>query len=276
MIVVIVGLFVLGLCLGSFANAVIWRIHEQSKTKKHQKDLSITRGRSMCPDCKHQLSAKDLVPVFSWLFLGGKCRHCHKPISWQYPAVELITAVLFVSSYVFWPTELTSLLTHTIFGLWLAILITFVVLFVYDLRWMILPDKVVVVTMGLALISSVLQLANGDFKAELVTQTLLALMLTAGLFGGLYFISNGRWIGFGDVKLAIGLGLLMATPSQALLMIFLASLLGSLVALPGLLSGKLKKTAQIPFGPFLIVGTIVVYLFGQSLTNWLQVQLILQ
>src|SRR5580700_9634934 len=112
---IIVVLAVLGLCLGSFVNALVWRLHEQSNPKQKTKnkkqkakqlsanELSILRGRSMCPDCHHQLAAKDLVPVISWLDLRGKCRYCHRPISIQYPLVELATAGLFVFSYFFWP-----------------------------------------------------------------------------------------------------------------------------------------------------------------------------
>jgi len=103
---IVVVLVVLGLCLGSFVNALVWRIHEQDrltgkKKKPHKKQLdrlSILHGRSMCPDCHHELKPKDLVPLFSWLSLHGKCRYCHKPISWQYPVVELLTAGLFVFS----------------------------------------------------------------------------------------------------------------------------------------------------------------------------------
>src|SRR3989344_6490262 len=120
-------LIVLGLAFGSFVNALVWRLHEQEERAKSKeqrrkkgkakntaklsshtsvlssKDLSILKGRSMCPSCKHGLAAKDLVPVLSWLTLRGKCRYCHKPISIQYPLVELITATLFVISYLLWP-----------------------------------------------------------------------------------------------------------------------------------------------------------------------------
>src|SRR5882762_114793 len=106
---IIVVLAILGLCFGSFVNAAVWRIYaqEQVKSKKLQvkksTNLSIVNGRSVCPHCEHELAAKDLMPVFSWLSLGGKCRYCKKPISRQYPLVELLTAVLFVFSYLYWP-----------------------------------------------------------------------------------------------------------------------------------------------------------------------------
>src|SRR4051812_13278636 len=102
MLMIIAVLIVFGLCLGSFVNALVWRVHEQEAAKKPNKKLSVLNGRSMCPHCEHELAAKDLIPVLSWLSLGGKCRYCHKPISKQYPLVELLTALLVVGSYIWW------------------------------------------------------------------------------------------------------------------------------------------------------------------------------
>src|SRR5262245_41082320 len=100
-------LTVFGLCWGSFVNAFVWRLHELETNKRlsksQKKKLSILHGRSMCPDCHNELAWYDLLPVVSWLSLKGKCRYCGKPISWQYPFVEALTAALFVLSYVFWP-----------------------------------------------------------------------------------------------------------------------------------------------------------------------------
>jgi prepilin signal peptidase PulO-like enzyme (type II secretory pathway) len=108
LLMIIAVLVVLGLCFGSFANALVWRVHEQAgqaakkkPDKKYLKQLSVAKGRSMCPNCKHELVAKDLIPVLSWLALGGKCRYCAKPISIQYPLVEVALASLFVVSYLY-------------------------------------------------------------------------------------------------------------------------------------------------------------------------------
>ena len=103
MVWVIIILAWLGLCAGSFVNALVWRLHEQKRSKKADKKLSILNGRSMCVHCRHELTWYDLIPLFSWLLLRGKCRYCKKPISWQYPIVELATAAVFVLSYIFWP-----------------------------------------------------------------------------------------------------------------------------------------------------------------------------
>src|SRR5436190_6666628 len=93
-------LAVLGLILGSFVNALVWRIHQQELGKKN---LPIVNGRSQCPHCHHVLAAKDLVPLFSWLYLRGKCRYCHQPISPMYPITELAMAAIFIILYAYWP-----------------------------------------------------------------------------------------------------------------------------------------------------------------------------
>src|SRR4051794_11351319 len=102
MVIVYAILLFLGLCFGSFINALVWRVHEQEKGKK-TRNLSILHGRSQCPHCGHELAAKDLIPVISWLLLKGKCRYCGQPISRQYPAVEATTSGWFLLSYYFWP-----------------------------------------------------------------------------------------------------------------------------------------------------------------------------
>ncbi|MEX2014368.1 MAG: prepilin peptidase, partial [Candidatus Saccharimonadales bacterium] len=102
----LVALVLFGLSLGSFINALVWRLWQQENKKqktKNDRRYSILKGRSICPHCKHILQAKDLIPVLSWVLLRGKCRYCNKPISAQYPLVEAGTAALFILSYVFWP-----------------------------------------------------------------------------------------------------------------------------------------------------------------------------
>ncbi len=273
-LMIIAILIVTGLCFGSFVNALVWRLHEQEKdTKSHklskQPSLSIVNGRSICPGCKHTLAPKDLVPVLSWLSLGGRCRYCGKPISGQYPLVELATAGLFVASYFWWPVAVNGI-QDAIFGLWLMILIGLIALLVYDLRWSLLPNRIIhplnVIATGMALISIVS--ANKPLIALL--NTILAVVVGGGIFYLIFQVSRGKWIGGGDVRLGWLLGLIVATPARSVLFIFLASLIGSLVSLPLLASHRLKRTSTIPFGPFLIIATIIVQLFGHSILFWYQ------
>src|SRR5690606_10697569 len=134
----------------------VWRLKTQESSKKSTKELSVISGRSMCPLCKHMLSAKDLVPVISWLSLRGKCRYCQKPISWQYPLIELVTATAFGLSFAYWPRELVGTLELTLFGLWLASVVCFIALAVYDAKWMLLPDKIMRPLVALSLLGVVL------------------------------------------------------------------------------------------------------------------------
>lgn len=266
-------LFVIGLAMGSFVNALVWRIHEQSKPKKKRvasdDELSITKGRSMCPECHHTLSWDDLLPVVSWLSLRAKCRYCHKAISWQYPVVELITAGLFVLSYVFWPLSLNFMPDVLLFGLWLFFIVAFVALAVYDLRWMILPNRIVFPLQALAAAYLLIRLAiAGPAAWSLLIAALLSVLVSAGLFYLIFQVSGGKWIGGGDVKLAVILGLLLGDPALALFMLFIASSLGSIVGVPLLLLGKAKQNTKLPFGPFLIMATFVVQLFGEVLISW--------
>lgn len=222
----------------------------------------------MCPHCGHELAAKDLVPVLSWLSLGGKCRYCRAPISWQYPLGELATAALFILSYLAWPHSFSGVGMFQ-FVLWLVFLVAFVALAIYDFRWLILPDKVVYPLAVLAVVQVVVTaLWLHNFKA--LWQPVTGGAIIFGLFWTLFQVSDGRWIGGGDVKLAIVLGLLAGTPLQAFLIIFVASIIGTLVSVPLLAQGKPGLKLQIPFGPYLLAATIVVVLYGSALVNWYQ------
>jgi leader peptidase (prepilin peptidase)/N-methyltransferase len=270
---IIAALAVFGIILGSFVNALVWRLHEQESLEgkkgataaKRRQALSISRGRSMCTDCGHELAAKDLVPVLSWLSLKGRCRYCHKPISWQYPAVELLTGALFAVSYLAWPFEMHGVGLFR-FVVWLVVLVFFVALAVYDIRWYLLPDRLVLpLTIIVALQVVVTAIWLRSFAA--LWQPALAAFIICGLFWGLYQYSKGNWIGYGDVKLAVALGLLVSTPTKAFLLIFVASLLGTIASIPQLIKGKEGFKRQIPFGPYLIAATIIVVLYGSVLID---------
>jgi len=271
---IIAYLVVLGLCFGSFINALNWRLHTQAarrepaKRAKHDltsAQLSMVKGRSMCSHCHHPLATKDLVPLFSWLWLRGKCRYCKHPIE-DSPLIELALPLLFVASYVWWPYDFTA---QGIFLLvcWLLALIALMALLAYDLRWMLLPNKIVFPLIGLGVVQVLGQLLFFDAGSSYLVQVLLSVAVAGGIFYVLFQLSDGKWIGGGDVKLGYALGLFIGSATQACLMLFIASLLGIVAALPGMLQHKLSVKSRIPFGPCLIVATIIVILFGQSLLD---------
>lgn len=277
-LMVYLGLVLIGLLLGSFVNALVWRIYRQAELgekkkltaseKAEQQKLSISKGRSMCTHCGHQLAAKDLVPVLSWLMLRGKCRYCHKPIA-DTPISELVLPLLLVVSYIFWPhlaygwngLEIIS------FGIWTLVLVCFTALALYDAKWYLLPNRIVWPLTLLSLIFVLIRAAV-QMDAALVVWALLGAATISGIFKVLSVISKGEWIGGGDIKLGFSLGLLVGAPVPALFVLFVASLLGTLAALPSLLTKKRDFRSMLPFGPFLIAATIIVFLFGDVMLGW--------
>lgn len=264
---IVLALIVLGLCFGSFVNAFVWRLHEQQnkRSKFKKKDLSIVKGRSMCVHCGHELAAKDLIPVFSWMALRGKCRYCHKRIP-DTPLPEFLVPALFVISYIYWPHGLGAQGVF-LFVTWLIFVISFVALALYDLRWQLLPNKITYPLMALAAGQLIFEVAAGGGKARLVG-VLWGVLFGAGIFWLLYQWSSGRLIGGGDIKLGVVYGILLGGPINALLCIFIASILGTAVALPFVAAGKVGGATKIPFGPYLLIATIVVYIFGSDLVAW--------
>lgn len=287
-----VALVVFGLVLGSFVNALVWRLHEQEKLREERpakatskayraklSSLSIAKGRSRCLACGHELAAKDLVPIASWLVLRGKCRYCGAKFP-DTPVAELAVPVLFIVSYVFWPYLLSTPLQIILFVVWLASLVAFVALAIYDLRWFLLPDRVVFPLIGMALAFRFILAAifgqttswqtalSGDSSwLAVLLGGLWGILILAGLFWVLYQVSRQQWIGGGDVKLAVALGLLSGGPLTALLLLFAASFSGTLSTIPLLIRGKNLRGAKIPFGPFLLLGTVITVLFGQAIIN---------
>ncbi len=143
-------IFVIGLCFGSFALAMTDRM-------KAKKDW--VKGRSECDKCRHKLGLKDLVPLASWLSTGGKCRYCHKRLSKAYPLTELACGSAFVMSYIFVPYELDGY-GLAVFGLWLLALVIMTSLIVFDLRWFLLPNKLVYPLQIIALIHWIIIIIN--------------------------------------------------------------------------------------------------------------------
>lgn len=250
MFAVIFGLF--GLIVGSFLNVLILR-----------HGVRPVSGRSSCPKCSAQLRWHDLVPVLSWLYLAGRCRHCGGKISIQYPTVELSTGAIFVIiglSPLVLPLRLIALPVAAILA----------AIFVYDLRHKIIPDHWVWTFNILALIYSFFSLEAASYTLY----TFLAGPISAFPLFFLWFVSLGRWMGFGDVKLALGIGWLLGI-LHGLTAIFLAFFIGAIVGLlliylssspyflhrPTNVKNAKRYTikSEVPFGPFLIASTLFLW-----------------
>ena len=276
-------LVIFGLMSGSFAGASVWRLRarqlkedkangeevdsaEYRELKKLTKN-SISKDRSQCLHCSYQLRWYDLIPLVSWISLGGKCRKCRKPIGFFEPIIELSVAAFFVLSFTFWPQAIVTPLEISYFVLWLVAGVALAISFAYDFKWFLLPDVVTFSFIGLGFINAILVLINSsDFYGALV-DIIVAVAILSGIYWFLHFISKGRWIGFGDVKLGLGLALFLADWKLAFLALFMANLIGCLIVLPPLFMGKLKRDSHVPFGPLLILGFILAKLAGSYLIS---------
>ena len=254
----ILALVILGLCFGSFVNALVWRIH---------KNRNFVSERSECTHCHHVLAWYDLIPVASWVMLRGKCRYCHKKID-DSPIVELLTAVVFVASYLAWPFgfETAGLV---LFGFWLIALVLLVALAVYDKRWYLLPNSMVfpLVAVGVAIGVTRFIFVEGSEVWQALMNMALGVVVISGLYFALYEYSSGKWVGFGDVKLGLFIGFILGWQG-ALLALFLANFIGLLYVLPLLLLRRVQTSSKIPFGPFLIAASFITFLWGQQLIDW--------
>lgn len=266
---IITLMVVLGLSLGSFVNALVWRIHQQSLPKKKRfaknADLSIATGRSMCTHCGHTLAWYDLLPVISWVSLLGKCRYCNRSIGWQYPLIEMVTAMLFVVSYVSWPYDLVDAASIAVLIAWLLSIVMFMALLVYDLRWMLLPDRIVYPLTIVAFGVSVVGVAQGVTS---IISVFSSVLIASGIFYLLFQISSGKWIGGGDVKLGLSLGLLLGAPLLAFMMLFFASIIGLLLSGAMVAARRGAASKVISFGPCLILATVIVKLYGMMILDW--------
>ena len=253
-------LVIFGLALGSFVNAFVWRLHEGK---------SWVNARSECTKCHHTLSYLDLIPLFSWFFLRGKCRYCQAKISPQYPIIEAAVAIIFVISYLLWPVTISGSQV-AIFSAWLLITVGLVALTLYDLLYMLLPTKVIYTLMILAIIMSFIVVFRSSDPLIATIDFIIGSLIGGGIFYILYILSKGKWIGGGDVRLGFLLGLLAATAERSMLLIFIASLIGAIVSITMILFKRMKRTTLIPFGPFLITALFIVQFFGQSILHWYQ------
>lgn len=237
--------FIFGLVVGSFLNVVVFRI-DNLKT--------IWLSRSHCPKCKKTLRWYDMVPFLSYLALGGKCRFCKSKISIQYPLVELFTALFFLLLYLMFGLTLPLFFYLIIFSI-------LMVVFVYDLKFQMVPETFVWAALILALLGS-WYFGNFGFLN----------MIYGGLIGGgilafIVIISKEKWMGAGDIKIGAILGILCGYPVVFFGM-FLAFLVGAIVGLVYIkIVGKTIKAA-IPFAPFLIFAAYFSVIFGAAIVSW--------
>ncbi len=281
--VIYLSLSLFGLILGSFAGASVWRLRARQlvedkaageevdsneyKTLKKLTKASVSNDRSQCLHCSYTLKWYDLIPLISWLSLGGRCRKCRQPIGYMEPLIEVGVALLFVLSYAYWPYPLSSSIDIARFVVWLVAGVALAILFVYDSKWFLLPNNINFTVIGLGAINSLLIIINTNDKLNAVINIVASVIILSGIYLSLYLISKGRWIGFGDIKLGLGLALLIADWKLAFLALFAANLIGCIIVVPTMFMGKLKLDSRVPFGPLLIAGLFVAVLAGSHLLS---------
>ena len=245
--------FILGLIIGSFLNVVIFRLNTQKSFG----------GRSGCMACQKQLSWYELFPVFSFIFLRGRCKGCKTKISWQYPLVELLTGIIFACLFLKFQTTfyLSTFIFAGTMAYYTGMFSLLIVIAVYDLRHKIIPD-VLVLVFGVLAFVGLFFFSSFGFNLHIPSiLELLSGLLIALPFALVWLVSKGTWMGLGDAKLAIGLGYLLGL-SRALSGVVLAFWSGAIIGLILIaFSKKHSMKSEIPFAPFLILGAILAFLF---------------
>ncbi len=267
-----VFLFLFGLCIGSFLNVVIYRL---------PRGLSIGKGRSFCPKCKKKLLWWELIPLFSFIFLKGRCSKCKVKISLQYPIVELTTGILFLLAF-FRLTCGSGFMVRDLLPIiyvWTIISILIAIFFI-DLKHYIIPDSLIIVGSALSLIyllmfqffdnlqpvfynSKILIffyrfLPISSFKfqvSSLFLNHILFAIIGGAFFGLIILFTKGRGMGIGDMKFGVLMGLILG--SQLIMALYLSFVSGAIVGILLILLKKKSLKSKVPFGPFLVGVTLL-------------------
>ena len=236
--------FIIGIVFGSFFNVVGLRVQEKKLFEQK---------RSFCPHCRHRLSPAELIPIFSFLFQKGKCKHCQKRISPLYPTMELMTGLLFAFSILqlgFQMELVTALLMVSMF----------MILMVTDIKYMLIPNRILLFFLPFFVVLRVLQPTENWWSpwiGGLVGFSLIALII---------IVSKGG-MGAGDMKLFGVIGIILGFPN-VLLAFFLANLIGLLYSLPLIIGAKKGWKKEVPFGPAIIIGSLLTYFYGTDFITW--------
>lgn len=246
--------FVLGLIIGSFLNVVICRYN----TKKN------FGGRSACMSCQSKLCWYELIPLFSFFALRGRCLNCKSKIGVQYPAVEFVTGLIFALLFlkfqdVFYFSPLIFFITYIYYAVMFSIL---VVIATYDLKHKIIPDRLAFIFGILAFVGLFFGNGFSGFYPHIPSiSDFLSGLLVSLPFAATWFLSRGTWMGLGDAKLALGLGWMLGVSrafSGAVMAFWSGAIIGIVLII---FSNRYKMKSEIPFAPFLIFGALIAFFF---------------
>ena len=275
-------LFILGLVLGSFLNVLTLRYNPDAKFS-----MRAIRGRSRCMSCSKQLRWYELIPLISFIIQKGKCRSCRTKISWQYPLVELAmgciaVGVWYIFTQIFILPSSSLLLLGLVVAFWILVSTTLLFAFIIDARHYIIPNGTNLFIGLLGLLWTVFlwrggfdsEIARGSFLlhfapliepwSTVLLNHIVGMLVVGVFFFFLVFATRGRGMGVGDIKLIAALGLLFGWP-DILLIVVLSFILGTLFVSPLLIIRRKKGSDHIPFGPFIILASFVVFFWGAGL-----------
>ena len=283
-ILISITLAIVGAVLGSFAGAQVWRLRarqlvEDKKagltvdTKEYKRLLPLTKrslmgDRSIDLDTGKPLLWYDMIPVISWLCLRGKSRFSGNPIGKFELLMEIGVALFFVMSYVFWPVALDGPLEVAKFIIWLVAGVVLAVQFATDYKWQILWTLLSYALIALGLVYASLTVIGAAQPLAALYSVLGAAAVLGGLYFVLYWVSRERWVGLGDAILGVGLGLLLSDWALALVALFLANLIGTIIVLIGFATKTISRKQHVPFGPMLILGAVAAQLAGNAIITW--------
>jgi len=296
-------LFIFGLAIGSFLNVVALRYDGTHFLFSNKK----IGGRSHCPHCKKTLRWFELVPLFSFLIQGGRCRACKTWIGWRYPIMELLSGVIFVAIPLRFASVpslaagaaaiLTPLVGRSI--IWIVAFEIFLLIAYIDILLGIIPDELNIAlavvglaavwftaahfsggaggTAGAAATANIAGASNASFfgayasifglQANIWIDHIVAALFGAAFFGALVAVTRGKGMGMGDVKLAFPLGLLFGWP-DILIIAMMAFVIGGIYGLALIAGGKKTMKSAVPFGPFLVIASAVAFFWGSALFQW--------
>lgn len=249
MILIYILIFIFGTIIGSFLNVVILRYNTGE---------SIIKDGSRCFICGNKLKWHELIPIFSFLAQKGKCRNCKSKISIQYPIVELLTGLIFLATFLV--TRYSLLVT----GYYFLIFSLLIIIAVYDFRHQIIPNAFVYSFIAFSFFSPIVT----RYTLHVTGYDYIAGFVFSAFFGLMWLISSGKWMGLGDAKLALGIGWLLGF-SKGLPALMLAFWIGAAVGIFLLFFFKKSYNikSKLAFGPFLALGTLIAFLFGEAIIS---------
>ena len=254
----------LGLCIGSFLNVLIDRLPKKER---------IT-GRSYCPYCKKKLAWYELIPLFSFIFLGGKCSSCKKPISLQYPLVEFATGILFALTTCSSSSQLSTfnLQNFLVLCCLLLIISCLIVISVSDFKYYIVSDEIIYPAIFLALVYQIISniqylISDSCNLLSTIQYPLLSALGAAAFFLLILLVTRGKGMGIGDVKISAFIGLFLSFPN-ILVALFLAFFSGSVIGLILVALKKKKLKSKLPLATFLAPATYIAFFWGERIIEW--------